>query len=317
MIETGGFMGESKGSVMDQVGNDHRSWIAEYIYFQVESPDSHNELRKATMLMKEKGLTFPIVAKPDIGSNGYGVNLLEESGHLLEYIASFPRDAKMILQRPVNYDGEAGIFYIRYPCMPDGEIYSVTLRYFPSVRGDGRSTLGQLIQNDPRTGIRAGFYFGERSDHIGYFKEDLERIPSDGELIRLSFIGSLRTGGLYRDGSYLITPEMTQRFDAIAKSMPEFFYGRFDIRFESVDLLKRGKGFSIIEINGAGSEAIHAWDPNVSFLRLYSEFFKAQSLLFRISALNRARGFKPMPLFEFIKAIRKQKLLIRKYPPSG
>jgi hypothetical protein len=223
----------------------------------------------------------------------------------------------MILQQPVNYDGEAGIFYIRYPGEPDGQIYSITLRYFPYVKGDGKSTLGQLIQNDPRTRMRVGFYFGERSDHIGYFKEDLEQIPTDGELIRLSFIGSLRTGGLYRDGSYLVTSELTQRFDTIAKSMPEFYYGRFDIRFESVDLLKEGSGFSIIEINGAGAEAIHAWDPNISFFRLYGEFFKAQSLLFRIGAMNRVRGFKPMSAYEFIKAIRRQKLLIKKYPPSG
>ena len=64
------------------------------------------------------------------------------------------------------------------------------------------------------------------------------------ELIRLTFIGSLRVGGLYRDAGHLITPELTQRFDEIARSMPEFYYGRFDIRFESTDLLKEGKGFS-------------------------------------------------------------------------
>jgi membrane protein DedA with SNARE-associated domain len=317
MIETGGFMGESKGSVMDQVGKDQRLWLADYVYFQLESEDSLSELQKATTLMEEKGFSFPIVAKPDIGSNGYGVNLLEDPGHLLKYIVSFPRDAKMILQKPVNYDGEAGIFYTRYPGEPNGQIYSITLRYFPFVKGDGKSTLSQLIKNDPRAGMRTRFYFGERSDHVGYSKEELEHIPSDGELIRLSFIGSLRTGGLYRDGSYLVTPELTDRFDTIAKSMPEFYYGRFDIRFESIDLLKEGKGFSIIEINGAGAEAIHAWDPNVSFFKLYGEFFRAQSLLFKISALNRTRGFKPISAFEFIKAIRKQKLLIRKYPPSG
>ena len=317
MIETGGFMGESKGEVMDQIGKEQRSWLAEYVYFQIEDSDPQDELRKAVALMEEKGLKFPIVAKPDIGSNGFGVNLIADAEHLLKYIASFPVNAKMILQRPVNHDGEAGIFYIRYPGQSEGKIYSITLRYFPFVKGDGTSSLAKLLQNDPRTKIRVGFYFGERSDHIGFLREDMNRIPLAGELIRLSFIGSLRTGGLYLDGTYLVTPALTRQMDTIAKSMPEFYYGRFDIRFESVELLKEGEGFSIIEINGAGAEAIHAWDPEVSFLRLYREFFKAQSILFKIGSLNRSRGFKPMPLIEFLKAIIRQKSLIKKYPPSG
>jgi hypothetical protein len=99
--------------------------------------------------------------------------------------------------------------------------------------------------------------------------------------------------------------------------MPEFYYGRFDIRFESIDLLKEGKGFSIFEINGAGAVAIHAWDPNVSFLKLFSEFFRAQSILFKISALNRTRGYKPATIIDFNRAIFRQKRLIKKYPASG
>jgi hypothetical protein len=99
--------------------------------------------------------------------------------------------------------------------------------------------------------------------------------------------------------------------------MPEFYYGRFDIRFESTDLLKQGKGFTIIEINGAGAEAIQAWDPDVPLLKLYREFFKAQSLLFKVAALNRKRGFKPMSPWAFVKAIRRQNRLIENYPAAG
>ena len=183
--------------------------------------------------------------------------------------------------------------------------------------GDGKSTLRQLIHNDERTKLRADFYLGEKGNHLGFGKDDLEHVPAEGELIRLAFIGSLRVGGLYRDAGYLITPALTERFDAIARSMPEFYYGRFDIRFESTDLLKEGKGFKIIEINGAGAEAIQAWDPDVPLRKLYSEFFRAQSLLFRVAALNRKRGYKPMPLKAFLKAIKRQNHLIPNYPAAG
>jgi hypothetical protein len=234
-----------------------------------------------------------------------------------KYIASFPSGEKMLLQRPVHHDGEAGIFYVRIPGEENGNIYSITLRYFPYVIGDGRSTLRELIQNDPRTKLRADFYLGGKSNHLGFGKEDLGHIPGEGELIRLAFIGSLRVGGLYRDACHLITPELTQRFNAIAKSMPEFYYGRFDVRFESTDLLKEGKGFSIIEINGAGAEAIQAWDPDVRLFKLYHEFFKAQSLLFKVAALNRKRGYKPMSSMAFFKAVRRQNRLIDNYPAAG
>ncbi|NMC36839.1 MAG: hypothetical protein GYA41_00765 [Bacteroidales bacterium] len=316
-IETGGFMGESKASVMRMVGQDQKKWVSEFVTVTRNGVPDEKDLENALRAMENIKLEFPVVAKPDIGWNGYGVRLVEDKAHLLQYIASFPHNERIVLQRPVTYDGEAGVFYVRIPGEAKGKIYSITLRYFPFVTGDGISTLRQLIQKDQRTRLRAGYYLGEKNEHVGFGEEDLDQIPKEGELIRLSFIGSLRVGGLYRDASHMITPELTDRFDQIARSMPEFHFGRFDIRFESVESLMKGEGFYIIEINGAGAEAIQAWDPNVSLFKLYSEFFRAYKLLFRIGDLNRARGFKPMPLRQFLRAIKRQNNLIEQYPPAG
>ena len=141
MIETGGFMGESKSSVMNMVGDKQKEWLAEFVTLQHNGEDSQNDLGKAISLMEAKGLDFPIVVKPDIGWNGYGVRLVEDSNHLLRYIASFPAGERIMLQRPVPHDGEAGIFYVRIPGEPAGRLYSITLRYFPYVIGDGKMTL--------------------------------------------------------------------------------------------------------------------------------------------------------------------------------
>ncbi len=316
-IETGGFMGESKAGVMEMVGKEQQSWVAEFVSMKRNGVPGEKDLENAIALMKEKKLDFPIVAKPDIGWNGYGVRLVEDNNHLLQYISDFPHEEKIVLQRPVPYDGEAGIFYVRIPGEPRGKICSITLRYFPFVKGDGRSTLRELIQNDQRTRLRAGYYLGGKPEHVGFGDKDLEQIPQEGELIRLSFIGSLRVGGLYRNAGHLITQELTDRVDKIAQSMPEFYFGRFDVRFESTDKLMQGEGLNIIEINGAGAEAIQAWDPNVPLMSLYREFFRSYKLLFRIGNLNRARGFKPMTLRAFMKAIRHQNCLIAQYPPAG
>ena len=317
MIETGGFWGESKSDIMGQVGEDQQTWLAEYITLHRNGGGPQSDLEMALMLMGEKGLDFPVVAKPDVGWQGYGVRLVEDQNHLFQYISSYPLGEKMLIQRPIPHDGEAGIFYVRFPGEPRGKILSVTLRYFPYVYGDGVSTLERLIKNDPRSKVRAGFFLGGKSEHMGFEKEYLDMVPGKGELVRLSFIGSIRVGGLYRNASHLITPELTERIDHIARSMPEFYFGRFDVRFESTELLMAGNGFSIIEINGAGSEAINAWDPEVSIINLYRELFQAQSVLFKVSDLNRSRGHKPMPLKKFLKAARRQNKLIDSYPPAG
>jgi membrane protein DedA with SNARE-associated domain len=317
MIETGGFWGESKSSIMNSVGENQQSWLAEYVTLNCNGKSIQDNYERALYLMENKGLSFPIVAKPDIGWQGYGVRLLEDCKSLFQYISLYPSGEKMLLQRFIPFDGEAGIFYVRLPGEPSGNILSLTLRYFPYVVGDGRSTLRELIQINPRTKLRSGFFLGSKSKHLGFSQQDLNSIPMENELIRLSFIGSIRVGGLYRDASNLISPELTKHIDTIARSMPEFYYGRIDVRFESTELLQAGEGFSIIEINGAGSEAIHAWDPEVPMLTLYRELFKAQSILFKIGSLNRARGFKPSGPIAFIKAILRQNSLIGKYPPAG
>ena len=141
-------------------------------------------------------------------------------------------------------------------------------------------------------------------------------VPADAEMVRLSFIGSIRTGGLYRDARAAITPAMSERFDAIARSMPEFWFGRFDIRFRSLDELQRGEAFKVIEVNGAGAEAIHMWDPEMPLVEAYRELLHYQSLLFTIGAANRKRGFKPMGLRALIAFTNKQNRLIDSYPPS-
>ena len=47
--------------------------------------------------------------------------------------------------------------------------------------------------------------------------------------------------------------------------MPDFHFGRIDVRFAvAVRRCCAATGFRIIEINGAGSEATHVWDPRTT-----------------------------------------------------
>lgn len=317
LIETGGYWGESKSLILQDIGIDQQQWMAGYFPYRRTNRPAKVDLQEILFKMSDSHLEFPVVVKPDVGWQGYGVRKIDGEDALLDYLSVFPKDVSLLIQEFIPYDGEAGVFYARMPYEPHGKVFSLTLRYFPYVIGDGKSTIHELIRNNPRTGFKSEYFLGKNPDHIGLSAEKLAIIPQEEEMVRLAFIGSIRIGGIYRDARHLISPELSERFDAIAQSIPEFYYGRFDVRFKSTELLKAAKDFSIIEVNGAGSEPIHAWDPEVSMINLYRELFKTQRLLFRIANENRKRGFKTEGLIPFIKAARKQTKLIKKYPPAG
>jgi Uncharacterized membrane-associated protein len=316
MIETGGYWGESKSDTMQQVGEEQQPWLAKFVTIKRTCAPPKSDVDAVLRLMEANDINFPVVVKPDVGWQGYGVRLVADVDHLVNYVSAYPVGEKMLVQRLVVFDGEAGVFYVREPGTAKGRITAIALRYFPYVVGDGKSTIRDLINSNPRSKLRSQYYTGQRSEHLGFDDRYLNQIPTEGELVRLSFIGSIRVGGLYRDASHLITEELTARFDEIARSMPEFYFGRFDIRFESTDLLKTGSGFSVIEINGAGAEAIHAWDPEVPLINLYRELFRTQSMLFKVGALNRSRGYKPIGVKRFLKAAIRQNKLIKSYPAA-
>jgi hypothetical protein len=306
-ITSGGLVGEGKLEYFRGMGATARASTANYCAVSTAQIFSARELQQT---LNSAGLEFPLIAKPDLGLCGYGVQLIGDMDQLEEYLSVFPRQETVVLQQYLSQDGEAGIFYVREPGMDRGRITGLALRYFPRVVGDGEQTIAELVLSDVRARrlMRAPRH---------EYSHDSKRIPLRGEVVRLSTIGSTRIGGLYRDGSSYITPRLTAAVDAIARDMPDFHFGRFDVRFENLDALCDGRGFSIMEINGAGSEAIQAWDPDTGILPGMQIIFKKQNLLFAVGHAMRARGVKPVGIVALARLNQRQQRLIAAYPPSN
>ncbi len=312
----GGFFGESKAEILALAVRHARDWVAPFI--RIDRPPAPGlapgtpaaaETAAALAALRDAGIELPVVAKPDLGCRGAGVKLVRTPAQLQAYLQAFPQGASLVLQRLVPFEGEAGIFYCRRPGQAQGRIVSITLKYFPHVVGDGQRTLRELILADPRAGRLSHLYLRRHT-------ERLDTVPAFGEAVRLAFAGSHSRGAIFRNGTHLVTPEMEARFEAIARALPEFHFGRFDVRFERFADVQAGGGFSIVEINGAGAESTHIWDRKTGLLQAWRDLMRQYRWLFEIGAANRRRGFAPMAWAAFKQGYRREKQLTPLYPAT-
>jgi len=64
------------------------------------------------------------------------------------------------------------------------------------------------------------------------------------------YIKAMFSNGMkLEDRENLITPQLTKIIDKISKKVPDFYCGRYDIRFKNEDDFKQGKNFYILELN--------------------------------------------------------------------
>lgn len=135
-----------------------------------------------------------------------------------------------------------------------------------------------------------------------------------GETVPLVFTGNHCKGSIFLDGRDDVTGALTSRLDTILHDIPEFHFGRVDVKADSAEALRRGEGFQIIEINGVGSEATHIWDRRTTLREAYRAQFYHYRQAFRIGAENRRRGWKTCGALTMLRYWRKQKRMLASYP---
>lgn len=305
-ITAGGLVGEGKLEYFAIMGAVARAATARHIGVLLGPQTRCADILDA---MHDAQLAFPIVVKPDLGWCGYGVRKVDDAVSLARYIDAYPRGQVLVLQRYLDEPGEAGLFYVRHRDDIKGSLLGILLRHYPVVIGNGRDSVGALIAGDLR--LLRGLHDAQ---HEGSY--DPDHVPQAGERVRISTIASTRVGGLYEDATASATPALLARVDAIARDMRDFHVGRFDVRYATLAALQRGE-FTIMEVNGAGSEAVHAWDPKYTVAQVYALVFAKQRLLFRIAAANRRAGNRPIGMLALAKLFLAQQRLMGRYPPSN
>jgi hypothetical protein len=247
-------------------------------------------------LMRRRGWRFPLIIKPDVGQRGTGVRLI---GSVEQAIAYLERATGAVMLQPYHEGPfEAGIFYFRKPDSQRGRIFSITDKHFPVIVGDGVSTVEDLIRSHPRYRMQAALFLGRHADIAN-------RVLERGERFQLAIAGNHAQGTMFCDGGHLVTRELEERIDAISRSYPGFFIGRFDVRYRDVEAFKQGLDLAIVELNGATAESTNIYDPSMSLLGAYRVLFRQWALVFEIGWMNRTNGSpvtSPRRLFSLVRA---------------
>ncbi|MBN9349140.1 MAG: hypothetical protein J0H55_00510 [Chitinophagaceae bacterium] len=252
--------------------------------------------------MKEHGLSFPVIVKPEVGEKGILVRKIDNESQLKFYHDHVPEE--YIIQKYVSLPMEVSLFYYRYPWEKKGKITGFLQKVSLRVSGDGVHTLKELILENPKAKKQIEMLKKK-------FGDSFEKIIPEGEIIKLSHAGNHNRGAHFIDLKNEIDENLTMMLDKISLSIDDFFYGRYDIMCQSIEDLKKGKNFYILEYNGCGAEPNHFYDTGYTLKEAYLEIMMHWKKLFTISRYNHMRGIPYWPFFKGLHFLRNAKKQVR------
>ena len=252
--------------------------------------------------LEERGFFFPLIAKPEMGERGTGVKLLPDLVSLIAYSNSSSSD--FLVQQYINYPNEVGVFYYRMPTHKKGVITGIVGKEFLSVLGDGKSTLEELILKSDRHILQ---YENLKTSYA----EEFNKVLVLGEKKLLVPFGNHCRGAKFIDLSHQIDAQLTDVIDNLCQQIPDFYFGRLDIKFANWEDFKKGENFSVIELNGAASEPTHMYDPKHSIFFAWKEIKRHWDILYKISKHNAvSKSIKLMSTSEGLNMLKAHQMHI-------
>lgn len=236
--------------------------------------------------LQKSGISYPFIVKPEVACQGILFRKIDTEEELRNYHTKIP--VEYMAQELVNYPMEVSVFYIRHPKEDKGRVTGFLHKIPLQVIGNGKDTLETLVKQHPKGQNRIGEM---QSKH----KQSWHSIIPTGEKYMLSYAANHNRGAHFIDLKAHIDDKLVAIFDKISHDVNDFFYGRYDIMCTSVEDLKNGKNFTILEYNGCGAEPNHFYDTGYTLFGAYREILKHWKALYTICRYNSRQGIKPWP----------------------
>jgi hypothetical protein len=291
-IVMGGMFGESKYDVLKKIP---RQYVPKTLL--VTASKTKDDVVK---ILRDNGLLFPVIFKPELGERGYLVKKISHEEEIGDYLKN---NVNFLIQEFLPLSLEFGVFYTRFPDEPNGKVTSVVGKEMLSVTGDGVSTLEELILNKERAKL-------QWNKLRQVYRERLTEVLPSGESLELVSIGNHALGTKFLDGSHLINDRLSKTFDAISKQIDGFYFGRFDLRCNSVEDLYEGR-IKIMELNGCGAEPAHIYEPGYSLISAFLVLFKHWRNIYLVARQNNKRGVNFISFKQGASYYKKFKAAIR------
>jgi membrane protein DedA with SNARE-associated domain len=276
-MPAGGLFGESKAPILAALAAAAPELVARTRFL----PRGSVAERAAAVqrFLRDHGLAFPVVLKPDVAERGAGVAIVRDAAELPSALAAY--DGDLLVQEHVA-GVEVGLFYVRRPDAPHGTLTSITEKRMIAVTGDGAAPLETLILRDPRAVCLAPVHLAR---HAG----SLDRVPTRGEHVPLVEIGTHSCGALFLDGAALATPALEAAVERLSRGYAGFHLGRYDVRAASIEALRAGR-LRVVELNGLTAEPTHMYDPRHGVSYAWRALAAQWTVAFEIGAANVAAG---------------------------
>lgn len=294
----GGFEGEGKKEMYDLLPKE---FYPKTIY--ISPQDDFEKIKKQ---VAKNDFSYPFIVKPDVGMKGLLFRKIDNEKDLLFYHQKNPVD--YIIQDLVVYPLEVSVFYYRYPNQQKGVISGFIQKELMDVIGDGRSNLWQLIMAHSKARHRPEEM---RIKHV----DNLTKIIPEGERYILTYAANLNRGATFTNLEKYIDDDLLKIVDDISHHA-SFYYGRYDIKCSSIEELKQGKNFTILEFNGSGAEPNHVYHSGYSLLAAYKVFLHHWKVLYQISKFNKQKGIAYWPFakgWRFLRKAKKHLKVLEKY----
>ena len=293
-IKNGGFLMESKKEIYDIIPE---KYIPKTLLFT--KADNIDFILKS---ISQKNINYPFIAKPDIGMKGLGVAKINTNKELEGYAQKVP--INFLVQEYIAYNNEIGVFYYKYPNQNVGQISGIVYKEMLAIKGNGFSNMETLIKQNPR----ANFQLKALQLNYG---DTLKKVLALQEVFNLVPFGNHSRGAKFIDAKHLITPKLVNKINEICNNIPHFYFGRLDIKYNTIEDLEDGKNFSIIELNGAGSEPTHIYDPKHSLFFAWREISRHLNIQYKISTINNKKGHRYLSFNEGLQMFKANSNLVK------
>lgn len=302
-IPTGGLALVSKNKIQNLFPPDH---FPKTLYIEnklgIKAETIEIELYKI-------GIEYPFIAKPDLGVRGKCIQKITNLNQLKEYISQ--HQFAILFQELIQLPNEMGVFIAWLPKYRKFKITGIVKKHNISIVGDGEKNILDLINKKSRYRKHASRLLKE-NNLTG------EEILEKNQTFILSEIGTHNLGSYFEDITEHAKPFIEKAIFNILTTSNSIQYGRFDIRYNTLEEIALNHQFKIIEFNGTCAEPTHMYDSKKhNFFFAIKELHRHYSLMQNIAQFNKKEKIgNYLTLTKIITMLQKNKINLSKLKPN-